>query len=824
VPQPSKTLNDNSQTAKYKLNNTAPLRALDARAVQFIDLNQDGHLDLLVGSNKDISGLLIEWGDGLGGWKKEAGPSTSVQPLSFAASDYNHNQNIDILIGGDGAEKGLQIWEFDSSSKQWMLVSTPATEGSFSSVKFADINQDGWDDIIATQFDKNNSGGVLVLLNNAKGGWTSNTGPAIQGIFTDLAVEDINNDGYLDIIASQRGGLGSEEYDDEVWSQVGGAHIWYGDGNAHWKAQELAANSDAESLSVADIDGDGDLDIILGLYLKGITYWLNNNSEWEKETLIEDGTWSALRVGDLDADGSRELIAASSVGQGIRVWHIHGSSFAEDTSLTPQFGSYFDIDLGDIYGDGTLAIAASNADAGVEVWTSKKTAALPLQEFMGDPVGSELTLPFPANEASLTSDASIMIEQWLNTLPSKAKDLWVKLKAISYEHIHTDLYPSPSDLSLARAEKIKQVLVLLGVDAKHIHTEVVHPSASELMSHAHDAGVVKLQAFQINTARLPTSIQGRKNFGLYDVQENKVFKTIHGLPEYKVDAGDELSITFWRGAKPDKQKVTVQVDGTVSLPYQAALNVGGKTSSEIDNLITSILKKYERNPRVDVAVLKPRSKHVSIFGEINSLSRQPTGPGTYILSGKETVVEAISRAGGPSKDADLNHVQVIRNSKTITLNLKRAIQQGDTTEDLVIDDKDTIFIPSLAQSKRQVYVLGEVNKVGIVKFTDDINFLDAISQSGGLTPDAYLPDIRVLRTNRDKPEILAVDFERFMEQGDLTQNLALMDKDIIIIPSRPIANWNKYIKDITPTITLLLQPVSVAQQILTLRVLSGQIK
>ena len=158
------------------------------------------------------------------------------------------------------------------------------------------------------------------------------------------------------------------------------------------------------------------------------------------------------------------------------------------------------------------------------------------------------------------------------------------------------------------------------------------------------------------------------------------------------------------------------------------------------------------------------------------------------------------------------------------MDLNRAIRQGDLSENAIIDDGDTIFIPSLAQSKRQVYVLGQVAKAGIVEFTGDINFLDAVSKAGGLTKDAYLPDIRILRADRDQPQILAVNFQRFLEEGDLTQNLALMDKDVLIIPSRPIANWNKFIEDISPSITLLLQPVSIAQQILTLRLLTGQVQ
>ncbi len=93
-------------------------------------------------------------------------------------------------------------------------------------------------------------------------------------------------------------------------------------------------------------------------------------------------------------------------------------------------------------------------------------------------------------------------------------------------------------------------------------------------------------------------------------------------------------------------------------------------------------------------------------------------------------------------------------------------------------------------------------------------------KSGGLDKGASLPDIRVIRSDRDAPQILAIDFERFMEKGDLTQNLALQDNDVLIIPRRPIANWNLFVLDIMPSLQLILAPVTIASQTLSIAVLS----
>ena len=64
---------------------------------------------------------------------------------------------------------------------------------------------------------------------------------------------------------------------------------------------------------------------------------------------------------------------------------------------------------------------------------------------------------------------------------------------------------------------------------------------------------------------------------------------------------------------------------------------------------------------------------------------------------------------------------------------------------------------------------------------------------------------------------------RFMQQGDLTQNVALQDKDVIIVPSGPIGNWNRYIKDIEPTLDIMLKPMSAYTQWLGMKALQKSV-
>ena len=823
VPQPTMSLeNTRSPLPGYSMHNIGPQHLFESRAISFADLNRDGHLDILVGGRDSVDGFHVEWGDGAGHWRMQSGPATSMQPRSFAVADVDADSTLDVLIGGEGDQKGLQVWSLEPVSGTWKLHSSPIEGGVYHSVKLADLNHDGWPDIIAARTDSDRDGGIYVLLNDGQGGWFAGMGPMVAGAFTDLSVADVNGDGNLDIVSSRRGGLGAQV--DEYWKQVGGVQLWYGDGTGRWEPEVLSTDADAESVTVADVNGDGSLDIIAGLYQHGIRLWLGGK-RWERHRIREEGTWSDLKVGDLDGDGKRELVASSSDGRGIVVWSWNGGSFSAKKKVVPDYGIYFSLDLGDVYNQGQLDIAAVRADGGSEVWSGLKAKPKPKQEFTGKRIGEKLSIFFDSGSATLNEQSQKSIGNWFSKFDISPTKIRFEMEGrADVRPIHSELFPNNAALSQARAESIAAWLTSKGARKEVIIIEAV--GDSDPLPEGLDPAALQqnrrvfVQAFTINSVRLPEVTSSQVKRDLFHIDENNVFKVIDGVSGYKVGAGDELSMTFWQGGKSKEHKVTVQVDGTVSLPYQEALKVSDLTPREIDKNVTALLSRYERRPRVDVQVLKALSKTVNIFGEVQSLVRQPTGPGRYYLKGKENLVDFLSRAGGPGKDADLSKVQIIRSGKTVVLNLERAIKQGDWVENAIVDSGDTIFIPSLAQSKRRIYVLGEVVKPGIVEFIGDIKFLDALSKSGGLGKDAYLPDIRVIRSDRDAPQILAVDFERFMEHGDLTQNLALQDKDVLIIPRRPIANWNRYINEIMPTVQLILAPVDAASQVLTLQTLS----
>jgi protein involved in polysaccharide export with SLBB domain len=195
------------------------------------------------------------------------------------------------------------------------------------------------------------------------------------------------------------------------------------------------------------------------------------------------------------------------------------------------------------------------------------------------------------------------------------------------------------------------------------------------------------------------------------------------------------------------------------------------------------------------------------MGAIQS-NRLGTGPGKYRLKGKTTVLEMISQAGGPTKDANLNDVRVRRtNGQMITLNIFKTINQGDLSQDMVLNDGDVLFVPTLAAEGNRVYVFGEVEKPGAYTFSGtNFRLFDAISEAGGATVFASTEETRVVRGDPTRPEFLNANLKSLIEEGDQTQNMVLASGDLVYVPRSGWGDVNLLNKRIRPLFELIWWP------------------
>lgn len=290
-------------------------------------------------------------------------------------------------------------------------------------------------------------------------------------------------------------------------------------------------------------------------------------------------------------------------------------------------------------------------------------------------------------------------------------------------------------------------------------------------------------------------------------EENTVYRMVNGVPEYRVGRGDTLEIILWKGAEADKITTDVGSNGTISFGYLTDVDVDGLTTQQIDDRLTKGLSRFIRNPRVDVRVKKYRSKSAMVLGAIDT--RDPSrGPGKYILSGKETVLDLISRAGGPAADANLSAVNIRRkNGQTIRVDLFKAINRGELDQNLVIDDQDLVFVPRLSKEENRVYVFGEVKNPGAYPFTGStMNLFDAVSKAGGYTIFAKEAQTRIVRGDRNHPQVLKANLDALVEDGDQRQNLALLNGDLVYVPRSGFGSVNLFLQRIRPIMDIVFMP------------------
>jgi polysaccharide export outer membrane protein len=279
-----------------------------------------------------------------------------------------------------------------------------------------------------------------------------------------------------------------------------------------------------------------------------------------------------------------------------------------------------------------------------------------------------------------------------------------------------------------------------------------------------------------------------------------------GQAQYRVGPGDILEISLWTGLKVDRYLVAVRTDGKISFAYFEDLSVSGLTVPQLDAVITETLSKFVRHPQVDVMVKEYNSKSITVLGEINVLGNRISGPGTYTLKGRTTLLKALSIAGGPTEKANLRQVSVRRESgETYTLNLYKTISQGDMSQNLVLDDGDMLVVPSLAEGRR-VFVLGEVTNPGIYPIRDRLSVVEAVSMAGGFKQTAVLGSARIVRGDLRKPEVLACNLKGILDRGDMSQNFSLRDGDVVYIPKNTLGSISDFLREISPILEFIIYP------------------
>ena len=325
-------------------------------------------------------------------------------PLRAIVSSPDINSPSDVAVADidrDGCPDLVLSAEYGGSRVAWYRSESCSGTAAFSAlhlitgntaiaeaVELADLDGDGWTDVLSASSGStiNANVGGLAWYRNLGGGCADGycgSGSAQFGAMqmintvqaSAVAVGDLNNDGRLDVVAGLK-----EEGRIVVHRNRGGGTPFVASAAGDWQLFDLNQPSPC-SVAVADVSGDGWLDVVTATRRDDVVAWHRNlqpatdSASWfsPRNTITSsaDGAQSVV-VADMDGDSRPDVVASSQLDDTI-AWYRNGAATGASTSFTEHVitnaaEEALSLELADLNGDGRLEILSASEDDDSIAW------------------------------------------------------------------------------------------------------------------------------------------------------------------------------------------------------------------------------------------------------------------------------------------------------------------------------------------------------------------------------------------------------------------------------------------------------------------------
>ena len=330
-----------------------------ATPMAVVDVNGDGEPDLIAITNSGAVAVLL--GNGAGRFmdlQSVALASTPYSPLAAVAADFNGDGKLDLAVAESNYPNGQVSVELGKGNGTFgqpivSALSTSATNPYL--VLAADFNGDGKSDLVVSD---NNGLGFQVLLGNGDGSFgTPVDTPLTYGVFS-WAAGDFNKDGKADLVVATG-------YNSTPSVNV---YLSNGDGTFSLGAQYIVYPS--SYVSVADVNGDGKLDLIVvatnnnGPY--NLLVFLGNGDGTFQNPIFgpSDSYSTPAVVADFNGDGKLDIAVGTSGYQSSGIAFLAGNgdgTFGKQVYSDLGFQFSGSLIASDFNGDRKLDLAASGS-------------------------------------------------------------------------------------------------------------------------------------------------------------------------------------------------------------------------------------------------------------------------------------------------------------------------------------------------------------------------------------------------------------------------------------------------------------------------------
>jgi len=396
--------------AKYLISTQAD----GAAAVFAADLDGDTDVDLLSASANDAK---LVWYENVGG----APPTFTARTIAtgvagaraVVAAPIAPGAPIDVVLGSS------LPGPIAASDRIGLYAGTGGVPAGFAAEQFVSVSALAAEVILTADVDGDGDGDVLAgsTVDSSILWFERLPGPAfVRRVVatnvsrpTALAFADVNGDGKKDVLSASSG-------DHKI--------AWHGNDGATPPAfTEHAIALDAEgasSVDAADVDDDGDLDVLAASFDDDTVAWHENGGgiapTFAKHVITSAADGARSVVGeDLDGDGDLDVLVASA-GDDTLAWFEQSLTadvpparvFTERTLSTAALGARW-IGVGDLDGDTDLDVVAASADDDTIAWfeQSLTTDVPPVPKFTRQIITITANFPREARIADLDGDTDL---------------------------------------------------------------------------------------------------------------------------------------------------------------------------------------------------------------------------------------------------------------------------------------------------------------------------------------------------------------------------------------------------------------------------------